>query len=138
MLAARSSHQMKLNANKRAAGDLVLHFTLLADDMTPKARACFIFASRAAQLPRKHCPDYGIGRVQKHNSSLHSTSHVVSTALANPEAHALIRSSCFEPPNMPGTPAARDQTTRAYAFRPQQAAQRFGDTGSSDSKKPLS
>lgn len=40
--------------------------------------------------------------------------HVVSAALANPEAHALIRSSCFEPPNMPGTPAARDRITRAY------------------------
>lgn len=49
--------------------------------------------------------------------------HVVSAALVNPEAHALIRSSCFEPANMTGTPAARDRTTRAYAFRPEQAAQ---------------
>lgn len=42
------------SCKQRAVGDLVLHFTLLVDDMTPKARACFIFASRAAHLPQKH------------------------------------------------------------------------------------
>lgn len=45
--------------------------------------------------------------------------HVVSAG----SKHELRIRACFEPANMTGTPAARDRITRAYAFRPEQAAQ---------------